>query len=87
MFGSYGLYLRGIFIGLISGSTLYFKVDEKTQPEYEEAGSKPFTYLKKGKTTTLPFWEVPAEAMDDPNAIIPWITAAYAAALRRKKKQ
>ncbi len=87
MFGSFGIYLRGIFIGLIHGGTVYLKTDDKTQQDYEDLGSRPFTYRKKGKTMTLSFWEVPAAMMDNPSDITVWVAKAYEAAIRNKKKK
>ncbi len=88
MFDGHGIYLRGIFIGLINGGTLYLKVDRENQKDYEDEGSKRFVYRSHtGKPTTLSFWEVPSCAMDDPAAIVPWVMGAYAAVMRSKKKK
>ncbi|MFC1913339.1 TfoX/Sxy family protein [Chloroflexota bacterium] len=42
MFGGYGIFHEGDIFALISGDTLYFKVDDFYRAAYENAGSKPF---------------------------------------------
>jgi DNA transformation protein len=88
MFDGHGIYRYGIFVGLINGGVIYLKVDDGNQRDFEERGSKPFVYSNhNGKQTTLSFWELPEEIMDDPQEIVSWITGAYDAALRSKKKK
>ncbi len=88
MFDGHGVYRHGIFIALINEGTLYFKVDEVTQKDYEREGSKPFVYTgHSGKPVALSFWEVPASVADNPQEIQSWAIAAYDAALRAKKKK
>ncbi len=87
MFDGHGVYLRGVFIGLINKGVLYFKVDHGNKKEYEDEGSKPFKYMgHAGKSVALSFWEVPAVLMDNPTEIVPWVNKSYEAAVRSKKK-
>jgi DNA transformation protein len=44
MFSGHGLYLDGLFIGIIADETLYLKADELSQPVFQAAGVVPFTY-------------------------------------------
>ena len=88
MFDGHGIYRYGIFVGLINHGIVYLKVDTGNQKKFEERGSKPFVYRShSGKPTTLSFWELPPEIMDDAQEIVPWIIGAYEAALRSKKKK
>ncbi len=89
MFDGWGLWKDGVFFGLIHDGRLYFKVDDQSKSEYESASSKPFIYktFKGKKFVTLSYWEVPASIVDDAIEIVPWVTAAYEAALRSKKKK
>lgn len=88
MFDGHGVYLRRIFIGLINKGTLYFKVDDGNKNDYMDEGSKPFMYKgHMGKPVALSFWEVPATLMDNPTEIVFWVSKAYDAALRSKKKK
>lgn len=44
--------------------------------------------LSKGKkSVTLSYWEVPVSVVDDPVEIVPWVTAAYEAALRARQRK
>ncbi len=78
MFGAFGLYKDGMIFGLIDEDQLYFKVDRTNQKEYEERGSRPLTYRSsRGKLVKLPYWEVPAEIMDDREEILRWARLSY----------
>jgi DNA transformation protein len=86
MFGGYGLYVEEVFVGILTGDTLYLKVDELTQPRFEAAGCQPFVYEARGKRQALGFWTVPPEAMDSPRLMEPWARLALEAALRARAK-
>jgi DNA transformation protein and related proteins len=49
MFGGYGLYSGKIFFGIVFQGRLYFKVDERSQPDYVTRGMEPFTYEQRGR--------------------------------------
>ena len=36
MFGGVGIYAQGLFFALIAENRLYFKVDDATQPDFEQ---------------------------------------------------
>lgn len=86
MFDGWGLWKDGVFFGLIHDGRLFFKTDEQTRSEYKFRGSKPFVYktFKGKKSVTLSYWEVPVSVIDDAIEIVPWVTAAYEAAIRVK---
>lgn len=87
MFDGHGIYRYGVFVGLINQGVIYLKVDGVDEKEYKERGSKPFVYTgHTGKEVALSFWELPAEIMDDSEEIGSWISRAYEAALRSKKR-
>ncbi len=74
MFGGYGIYKNGIIFGLIAEDVLYFKVDETNKADYEEKGSKPFTYAQgNNKPTVMSYWEVPSEILENKTDLIEWI--------------
>ncbi len=77
MFGGWGLYKADIIFGIIVDDQLYFKVDATNQPQYERHGSRPFTYASRGKSITMSYWEVPAEVIDDREAIARWAEESY----------
>src|SRR4030095_12717765 len=42
MFGGVGIYAQGSFFALIAEDRLYFKVDDRTRPDFERLGMEPF---------------------------------------------
>jgi len=54
-FSGYGFYRGGAMLALITGADiLYFRTDASNRPDFEAAGSKPFTYEgAKGRIVTL----------------------------------
>lgn len=76
MFGGHGLYRHGVLFGIIADEALYFKVDDTNRPDYERAGSKPFSYEVTGRREPVvmrSYWEVPAEVQEDPHRIERWV--------------
>ncbi|MDE3017107.1 MAG: TfoX/Sxy family protein [Pseudomonadota bacterium] len=87
MFGGYGMYRQGQIFAILVDDTLYFKVDDQTQADYEATGSEPFTYEAKGKHVAMSYWQVPLDALDDPDMLLSWAEKAYQAARRSKNKK
>lgn len=88
MFGGYGIYKDGIIFGLIAYDVLYFKVDEINKPDYEKKGSKPFTYSQGNhKPTTMSYWELPADIMDDKEELKKWMNTSVEASIRTQKSK
>ena len=84
MFGGYGLYKDGVVFGIIADDELYFKVDEKNLLQYKERGSQPFTYKGKNrKMIAMSYWEVPAEILEDREALVEWVDSSVAASRRK----
>lgn len=82
MFGGWGLYAGDRMVALIAFDRLYLKVDDSTRDAFERAGGEPFVYAGAGRTSTMSYWTVPAEAMDAPTPMAPWARLALQAALR-----
>jgi len=81
MFSGAGLFRNGRMFGLIADDVLYFKVGDGNRAAYAAAGAKPFTYQRKGAAAALTsYCEVPADVLDDPEALAEWARAAWAAA-------
>ena len=83
MFGGYGLYLDGLFFALIDDDVLYFKVDDSTRPEYEEAGSGPFNPMG----TPMQYYEVPADVLEDRSRLLQWTEKALDVARSTKRRR
>ena len=80
MFGGYGIFQDGDMFALISGSVLYFKVDDSNLADYESAGSERFK--------PMPYWSVPADVMEDADSLGQWAARSVAIghATAKKKK-
>ncbi len=82
MFGGIGVYLDERFFALGIDEVLYFKTDELTRKQFQDAGSQPFVYDNGKRQVEVGYWTVPEEALDDPAAMRPWAELALAAAGR-----
>lgn len=82
MFGGVGLYLDGVFMGVMDDDRLYLKADEQTEPGYVAAGMEAWT-LPQGPQ---PYREVPPNALDDPQALGQLLDESRQAALRRRAR-
>lgn len=92
MFGGHGVYLDGLIVGIIAFDTFYLKVDDRNRPDFEAAGSSPFSYdTKTGTNTITGYWEVPADVLEDPESLRAWtlnsLAASRRAAARKPKKK
>jgi DNA transformation protein and related proteins len=85
MFGGYGLYIDGLFFGLIDDDVLYFKVDDSTRGEYEVAGSGPFRPM--GNEKPMQYYELPANVLEDRSRLIEWTQKALEVARRAKRRR
>ena len=92
MFGGAGLYHDGLFFGLIASDVLYFKVDDENRATYERAGARPFQPYGEG-SSSMSYYEVPVDVLEDVDRLRTWAQGAVAAAARkassrkRKKKR
>lgn len=90
MFGGHGIYMNDHIVGIIVNDELYFKTDETNVADYQEAGSRPFTYDKDGKAVAMSYWLVPSELLEEQEDIKAWLEKAYEVSQRaqsRKKKE
>jgi DNA transformation protein len=76
MFGGHGLYQGRRFFGILMDGRLYFKTDEQTRSAYVKRGMSPFTYEKARQTTTIHYYEVPPEVLEDREQLIAWAREA-----------
>ncbi len=75
----------GVQFAMIMGGTMYFVVDDRTRPKYQDAGSEPFSYDKKGGTVDVrKYYRVPDDVLDDADAIVDWAVEAIQSARAMK---
>jgi len=73
MFSAYGLYLDGLFVGIVWQDVLYLKATGEGQAACEAAGLSAF---RPSPRASLRFYAPPPEALDDPDALRPWVEIA-----------
>jgi DNA transformation protein len=82
MFGGFGIFFEGTMFALISGTGLFFKVDDSNRSAYSEAGSKQY-----GR---MPYHQIPASVLRNEAELLQWAGASIAvarAAPRKKQRQ
>src|SRR5258705_9618975 len=84
MFGGFGFYQRESFFGILMSGRLYFKTNDQTRTDYLSRGMAPFIYEKARRTTTLNYFEVPADVLENPHELVAWAQRASAAGARRE---
>ncbi len=82
MFGGVGIYTGSLFFALIADDILYFKVDETNRPDFERAGMGPFRPF--GDKRPMQYYEVPADLLEDSDALEPWVRKAIGVAERAR---
>ncbi len=73
MFGGWSLYLDGVIFGMIIDGELYFKVSEESKKDFDNRGSRPFTYQGKHKAVTMSYWTLPEEILENKQELTRWI--------------
>ena len=85
MFGGHGVYFDGLIIGTVIDDALYLKTDAQTRAHFEGSGCTPFVYTSQQQPITTSYWSLPEDAMESPQAMLPWAKLAFEAALRKPK--
>jgi DNA transformation protein and related proteins len=86
MFGGVGLYSSDLFFALMDDDVLYFKVDDSTRARFEERGMGPFRPGGEGGEV-MQYYEVPADVMEDAEALAPWAAEAVEVARRARLRR
>ena len=86
MFGGYGLYQADQFFGILIQGRLYFKTDEQTRTAYTERGMGPFVYEKARRPTTLNYFEVPPDILENRESLLGWAQLAVTVAALSARK-
>ena len=79
MFGGYGVFESGVMFALItSDGVVHLKAGDANRERFEAVGAE-----KHGR---MPYFQVPAEVWDDPDALSEWAKEAIDIAHAGKKK-
>ncbi len=85
VFGGLTFFADGRAFALADDDVLYFKVDGTNRPDFEAAGMGPF--LPFGDPAKpMQYYELPAELLEDPDELAPWMAKAIAVAAKAKPK-
>lgn len=87
MFGGYGVYYKGLIVGITVGEDLYLKVDDSNRAKFEAVGSHAFTYSKQNKLATISYWLLPANIVEKEQELLSWIVDSYTVSQRAKQKK
>ena len=86
MFGGVGIYSGELFFALLAEDTLYFKVDDSNRPDFESRGMGPFLPFGDDRDK-MQYYQVPAELLEDPDALRPWAEKSITVAATKKSKK
>lgn len=92
MFGGAGVYLGDACFALIVDEVIYLRGDDVLGPALEAAGGEQWIYRTDRRgPVAMPYWRLPDEAQDDPDAAVAWARRALgpaetAAATKRAAK-
>ena len=95
MFGGWGISVEGMSIawlldlsdsGTGNNAKLYLKASDATRAQYEQAGCQRFVYDVKGVPKSVNYYAAPDEAMESPDAMLPWARLALSCAIEAKAK-
>jgi DNA transformation protein and related proteins len=86
MFGGVGIYSNDLFFALIDDDVLYLKTDATTQLEYEALGMGPFRPMGE-EGETMGYHQLPADLLENPEALPQWVDAALAVARQAKGRR
>jgi DNA transformation protein len=88
MFGGVGIYSEGMIFGLMDDDATWLKVDDSNRGDFEARGMGPFNPFGDDRHV-MQYYELPADLLEDADALRPWVHAAIgvARAARRKKRR
>lgn len=86
MFGGFGIYVDGRIVAIADDDVLYLKADDENRPGFENAGMAPFRPFPD-RDTTMSYYEVPVDALDDPDQLLPLARTSVEVARRSAARQ
>jgi DNA transformation protein len=84
MFGGVGIYSDGLFFALMDDGAVYLKVDDTNRAMFVDAGMGPFDLHGDG-SMLMRYYELPADLLESPDLLRPWMDAALDVARRARK--
>jgi DNA transformation protein len=87
MFGAVGLYSNDLFFGLIDDDTLFFKADARNLDDYVMRNMPRFMPDPARPAATLGYYQVPADVIEDDEALLIWARKAVEVALASQARK
>ena len=90
MFGGFAVYVEDASIAWLldlnkdNNAKLFLKASDETRTQYEAAGCQRFVYDMKGVPKSVNYYAAPDDAMESPDAMLPWARLAFRCALEAK---
>ena len=87
MFGGFAVYVEDVSIAWLldlnkdNNAKLFLKASDETRAQYEAAGCQRFVYDMKGVPKSVNYYTAPDDAMESPDAMLPWARLALRCAL------
>ena len=83
MFGGHGLYADGLMFGLLDDGDLFLKTDAECEARFVAGGGKAWVYPSRNGPMVTSYFQPPAAAMEEAEAMRPWFELALAVARRK----
>ncbi|MWD29473.1 competence protein TfoX [Aquicoccus sp. SCR17] len=89
MFSGVALYAEedAMFAMIAADGVVYLKTSPATIDRFREAGSEPFTYMRREGPRETSLMSLPEPAMDDPDAALAWAQLAMGPAREAAEKK
>ncbi|HRH05992.1 MAG TPA: TfoX/Sxy family protein [Burkholderiaceae bacterium] len=90
MFGGFAVYVEDVSIAWLldlnkdNNAKFFLKASDDTRAQYEAAGCQRFVYDMKGVPKSVNYYAAPDDAMESPDAMLPWARLALHCALEAK---
>ena len=90
MFGGFAVYVDDVSIAWLldlnkdNNAKFFLKASDDTRAQYEAAGCQRFVYDMKGVPKSVNYYAAPDDAMESPDAMLPWARLALRCALEAK---
>jgi DNA transformation protein len=85
MFGGTGLYCEEFFFALISGDTLYMRVDDSNRADYSARGMAQFRPYTDRPHISMSYYETPAGVLENAGELVTWARRSVAVAMKAPK--
>src|SRR5262245_1401278 len=84
MFGGHGIYHGDAMFAIVADDRLYLKASDETARTFADRNLGRFTYVARGRTVALQYYEAPPEVFEVPAAMRTWAQRSISAALRTR---